>query len=133
MGAMDFENDVDSLMNIRDCSVLVRPTSFKASIKPHYAYLACISLNVNSLFDLGSLRVRIVAGLGNGLSALCDILIALGLCFHLHTSRSGFKTCVFARCSSSHLYLSSDHPEFSTDTMIDRLMLYAIACGALTA
>ena len=54
------------------------------------------SLDANSLFNLGLLRVRVVASLANGLSAICDILIASGLCWYLHIGRSGFKQCVVA-------------------------------------
>ncbi|KAM5546245.1 hypothetical protein V8D89_000371 [Ganoderma adspersum] len=75
-------------------------------------WTATFFLDANSLFNLGLLRVRVVASLANGLSAICDILIASGLCWYLHLGRSGFK---------------------HSDTIIDRLMLYTIECGALTA
>ncbi|PIL28635.1 hypothetical protein GSI_08677 [Ganoderma sinense ZZ0214-1] len=75
-------------------------------------WTATFFLDANSLFNLGLLRVRVVASLANGLGAICDILIASGLCWYLHLGRSGFK---------------------HSDTIIDRLMLYTIECGALTA
>ncbi|KAI1784929.1 hypothetical protein LXA43DRAFT_1040218 [Ganoderma leucocontextum] len=75
-------------------------------------WTAAFFLDANSLFNLGLLKVRVIASLANGLSAICDILIAAGLCYYLHIGRSGFKT---------------------SDTIIDRLMLYTIECGALTA
>ncbi|KAI0709507.1 hypothetical protein C8Q76DRAFT_112414 [Earliella scabrosa] len=60
---------------------------------------------------IGSVTIRILAGFANGFSVISDILIAAGLCYYLSTGRTGFK---------------------STDTMIDRLMAYAIQRGALT-
>ncbi|KAI1793342.1 hypothetical protein LXA43DRAFT_1092886 [Ganoderma leucocontextum] len=75
-------------------------------------WTAAFFLDASSLFHLATTKVRIIASLANGLSAICDILIALGLCYYLHISRSGFK---------------------NSDSIIDRLMLYMIECGALTA
>ncbi|PIL28672.1 hypothetical protein GSI_08716 [Ganoderma sinense ZZ0214-1] len=76
------------------------------------AWTAAFFLGASSLFNLGLPKVRAIASLATGLPAICDILIAWGLCYYLHTSRSGFK---------------------KSDTVIDRLMLYTIECGALTA
>ncbi|KAM5546212.1 hypothetical protein V8D89_000338 [Ganoderma adspersum] len=76
------------------------------------AWTAAFFLGASSLFNLGLPKVRAIASLATGLPAICDILIAYGLCYYLHTSRSGFK---------------------KSDTVIDRLMLYTIECGALTA
>ncbi|KAI1786239.1 hypothetical protein LXA43DRAFT_1111420 [Ganoderma leucocontextum] len=76
------------------------------------AWTAVFFLGASSLFNLGLPKVRVIASLATGLPAICDILIAWGLCYYLHTSRSGFK---------------------KSDTVIDRLMLYTIECGALTA
>ncbi|KAI0708465.1 hypothetical protein C8Q76DRAFT_744516 [Earliella scabrosa] len=65
-----------------------------------------------SIFSIGSLQIRILAGFANGLSVICDVLIAAGLCYYLSSGKSGFTR---------------------TNNMVDRLMLYAIQRGALTA
>ncbi|KAI0767698.1 hypothetical protein C8Q74DRAFT_1370430 [Fomes fomentarius] len=65
-----------------------------------------------TIWSLGSFEVRVLSGLTNGLSVLCDILIAAGLCYYLRSSKSAFKR---------------------TNSMVDRLMIYAIQRGALTA
>ncbi|KAI0767689.1 hypothetical protein C8Q74DRAFT_971679 [Fomes fomentarius] len=64
------------------------------------------------IFSLGSIEIRILAGFANGLSAICDIVVAAGLCIYLRAGKSGFSR---------------------TNNMIDRLMIYAIQRGALTA
>ncbi|KAI0649631.1 hypothetical protein C8Q79DRAFT_335435 [Trametes meyenii] len=60
---------------------------------------------------LGTLKNRITLGLYSGASSLCDALIAAGLCYYLQTSRTGLRV---------------------TDTLIDKLMVYAIERGILT-
>ncbi|KAM5541170.1 hypothetical protein V8D89_005099 [Ganoderma adspersum] len=62
--------------------------------------------------DLGSVEIRILAGFTSGLSVVCDILIVAGLCYYLNSKRTGFKR---------------------TDSIIDRLIIYAINRGVLTA
>ncbi|KAI0767693.1 hypothetical protein C8Q74DRAFT_1370425 [Fomes fomentarius] len=75
-----------------------------------------IALNVH-LFThpefsyLGSLDIRILAGFTNSLSAICDVVVAVGLCVYLRAGKSGFSR---------------------TNNMIDRLMIYAVQRGALT-
>ncbi|PIL34942.1 hypothetical protein GSI_02729 [Ganoderma sinense ZZ0214-1] len=74
-----------------------------------------ISINLHThsdIYYLGSLETRILAGFANGLSVICDIVIAAALTYYLHYKRTGFK---------------------KTDSMIDRLIIYAINRGALTA
>ncbi|PIL34992.1 hypothetical protein GSI_02779 [Ganoderma sinense ZZ0214-1] len=66
----------------------------------------------DDIFSLGTLKTRILAGFANGLSAVCDILITASLCYYLHSKRTGFRR---------------------TDSMIDRLIVYAVNRGALTA
>ncbi|KAI9060112.1 hypothetical protein FKP32DRAFT_1679387 [Trametes sanguinea] len=56
-------------------------------------------------------RARILIGICNGSSSLCDALIAGGLCYFLHNSRSGIK---------------------QSDRLVDKLMIYAIQRGLLT-
>ncbi|CDO77359.1 hypothetical protein BN946_scf184787.g8 [Trametes cinnabarina] len=64
-----------------------------------------------SVFTFGTTKARILIGVCNGCSSLCDILIASGLCYYLHTGRSGVK---------------------QSNKLIDKLMLYAIQRGVLT-
>ncbi|KAL1948174.1 hypothetical protein VTO73DRAFT_12249 [Trametes versicolor] len=61
--------------------------------------------------DLATVRTRVLAGVCSGCSSLCDILIAGGLCYYLQTGRSGLK---------------------KTDTLVDKLMVYAVHRGILT-
>ncbi|KAM5536912.1 hypothetical protein V8D89_009459 [Ganoderma adspersum] len=65
----------------------------------------------NNLF-LSSIETRILSGLANGLSVVCDVVIAASLSYYLHSKRTGFKR---------------------TDSMINWLIIYAVNWGALTA
>ncbi|KAI1782098.1 hypothetical protein LXA43DRAFT_1069331 [Ganoderma leucocontextum] len=49
----------------------------------------------NDTFSFGSLKIRMLAGFANGLSAICDILITISLCYYLHSKRTGFKRYYF--------------------------------------
>ncbi|KAI9070307.1 hypothetical protein FKP32DRAFT_1753405 [Trametes sanguinea] len=64
-----------------------------------------------SVFVFGTVRARVLIGVCNGCSSLCDALIAGGLCYFLHTGRSGIK---------------------QSNRLIDKLMVYAIQRGLLT-
>ncbi|KAM5535802.1 hypothetical protein V8D89_010525 [Ganoderma adspersum] len=64
------------------------------------------------IFSLGSLEIRILAGFANGLSVICDLVIAASLYVYLNSKRTGFRR---------------------TDSIIDRLMMYAVNRGLLTA
>ncbi|PIL35023.1 hypothetical protein GSI_02810 [Ganoderma sinense ZZ0214-1] len=66
----------------------------------------------NNVFSFGSLEIRMLMGFANGLSALCDVVIVVALCCYLHSKRTGFKR---------------------TDSIIDRLIVYAVNRGVLTA
>ncbi|PIL28936.1 hypothetical protein GSI_08983 [Ganoderma sinense ZZ0214-1] len=71
-----------------------------------------IHLFVNKeIFTLGSDYIRILSGFANGLAAVCDIVIAAGLCWYLQTGRTGYKR---------------------TDNIVDKLIVYAINRGVLT-
>ena len=65
-----------------------------------------------SAFSFSGIYILVLAGITNGLSFICDIVIAVGMCWYLQSSRSGFKR---------------------TDSMIKRLMIYTIHRGALTS
>ncbi|OSC99241.1 hypothetical protein PYCCODRAFT_1479940 [Trametes coccinea BRFM310] len=64
-----------------------------------------------SVFVFSTVKARILIGVCNGCSSLCDALIAGGLCYFLHTGRSGVK---------------------QSNRLIDKLMVYAIQRGLLT-
>ncbi|KAM5536913.1 hypothetical protein V8D89_009460 [Ganoderma adspersum] len=64
------------------------------------------------IFSLGTLEIRILAGFANGLSVICDLMIAASLYIYLNSKRTGFRR---------------------TDSIIDRLMIYAVNRGLLTA
>ncbi|PIL34889.1 hypothetical protein GSI_02676 [Ganoderma sinense ZZ0214-1] len=65
----------------------------------------------NYIFSLGSIKCRILTGVADGLSVLCDVLIVAALSYYLHSKRTGFKR---------------------TNSMIDRLIIYAVNRGVLT-
>ena len=46
-------------------------------------------------FSFGTLMIRMLAGFANGLSAVCDMLITVALCYYLHSKRTGFRKNVF--------------------------------------
>ncbi|PIL34895.1 hypothetical protein GSI_02682 [Ganoderma sinense ZZ0214-1] len=71
--------------------------------------ILCKSVQITTLH---SPEMRMLWGVSSGLSVVCDILIVAGLCYYLHSKRTGFKT---------------------TDSIIDRLIIYAINRGVLTA
>lgn len=62
--------------------------------------------------SFASLDLRCLVGVANGLSVLCDVIIAVALSYYLHSKRTGFKR---------------------TDSIINRLIIYAVNRGALTA
>lgn len=74
-----------------------------------------------------TVRTRILAGIC-GSSSLCDILIAGGLCYYLETGRSGMKKSVFPLSSASKLLMHLCR----TDTIVDKLMVYAVNRGIVT-
>lgn len=80
------------------------------SVKSTLKYLHPSFVN-KDIFTLGSDYIRILSGFANGLAAVCDILIAAGLCWYLQTGRTGYKR---------------------TDNIVDRLIIYAINRGVLT-
>ncbi|OSC99265.1 hypothetical protein PYCCODRAFT_1470346 [Trametes coccinea BRFM310] len=58
-----------------------------------------------------TVAARVLAAICSGSRALADVLISGGLCYYLHTSRTGLK---------------------QSDTLIDKLMMYAIQRGLVT-
>ncbi|KAM5541163.1 hypothetical protein V8D89_005092 [Ganoderma adspersum] len=76
------------------------------------SFVSWVILSSDQITALSSFRMRTLWGLTSGLSMLCDILIVAGLCYYLHSKRTGFR---------------------STDSVIDRLIIYAINRGVLTA
>lgn len=45
-------------------------------------------------FSFASLEMLCLVGVGNGLSALCDVAIVIALSYYLNSKRTGFKRCV---------------------------------------
>ncbi|KAM5546244.1 hypothetical protein V8D89_000370 [Ganoderma adspersum] len=76
-------------------------------------WIATLFLNETSLFHIQTTKSKIIAGLWNGLGALCDILMSLVLSYYLHKSRSRFKK--------------------SSNSVDERLMQYVIECCGMTA
>ncbi|KAI1783577.1 hypothetical protein LXA43DRAFT_1131211 [Ganoderma leucocontextum] len=66
----------------------------------------------NNVLSLGSVEIRVLAGFANGLSVICDVLIAAALTYYLNSKRTGFKR---------------------TNSIINRLIIIAVNRGALTA
>ncbi|KAM5540774.1 hypothetical protein V8D89_005418 [Ganoderma adspersum] len=67
---------------------------------------------IDIIFDARSIEGRALGGVANGMSAVCDIVITAALCYYLHSKRTGFKR---------------------TNSIIDKLIVYAVNRGALTA
>ena len=53
-----------------------------------------LSFTHSDIFSLGSVEIRVLAGFTNGLSVVCDVLIAAGLCYYLNSGKSGFAKYV---------------------------------------
>ncbi|PIL35067.1 hypothetical protein GSI_02855 [Ganoderma sinense ZZ0214-1] len=64
------------------------------------------------ILQASSVEGRTLGGIANGMSAVCDVVITASLCYYLHSKRTGFKR---------------------TNSIIDRLIIYAVNRGALTA
>ncbi|KAI0764652.1 hypothetical protein C8Q74DRAFT_1283139 [Fomes fomentarius] len=79
----------------------------------HQALTAFLLLNLDSIYVVADRRVGILSGVNISLSVACDILITSGLCFYLRDGRSTGLT--------------------RTRRLIDRLMLYVVQRGILTA
>ncbi|KAI0752498.1 hypothetical protein C8Q80DRAFT_1267045 [Daedaleopsis nitida] len=69
-------------------------------------------LTHTQVLALDSPVIRIPTGFAGIMSAICDIAIVIALCYYLQSGRSGFA---------------------KTDSLVDRLMMYAIQRGSLTA
>ncbi|KAM5536926.1 hypothetical protein V8D89_009473 [Ganoderma adspersum] len=65
-----------------------------------------------NFFSLASREMLSLVGTGNALSVVCDIIITAALSYYLHSKRTGFER---------------------TNSMINRLIIYAINRGTLTA
>ncbi|KAM5541168.1 hypothetical protein V8D89_005097 [Ganoderma adspersum] len=95
-------------------------------LQPAFSHIECgllilalssffISLHMyidNFIFSLATVNMRIIAGIDNGMSVICDVVIMASLCYYLHSRRTGFRR---------------------TDSIINRLIVYAVNRGALTA
>ncbi|KAI0356763.1 hypothetical protein OH77DRAFT_1519727 [Trametes cingulata] len=70
-----------------------------------------ITIGHNSVFYIGTRNIRVMSAVSDVCMAVSDFLITGGLCWYLRTGRSGRK---------------------GFDSVIDKLMIYAINRGALT-
>lgn len=53
-----------------------------------------LSYTDDDVFSFGSLEIRMLMGFANGLSAVCDVVIVVALCYYLHSKRTGFRKYV---------------------------------------
>ncbi|KAM5536927.1 hypothetical protein V8D89_009474 [Ganoderma adspersum] len=75
--------------------------------------VVCVHLYTNpDFFSLASREMLCLVGAGNGSSVLCDIIITAALLYYLNSKRTGFKR---------------------TNSIINRLIIYAVNRGTLTA
>ncbi|PIL35021.1 hypothetical protein GSI_02808 [Ganoderma sinense ZZ0214-1] len=81
------------------------------SCGPGIAISVDLYIHPDSLF-VSTIETRVLSGFANGLSVVCDVLIAVTLSYYLRSKRTGFKR---------------------TDSIINRLIIYAVNRGALTA
>ena len=74
-----------------------------------------------------------LVGTGNALSVVCDIIITAALSYYLHSKRTGFERYVpcapVCRTTDQLISMFLDR----TNSMITRLIIYAINRGTLTA
>ena len=82
--------------------------------------------------SLASFEMRFLIGLSNGLSVPCDVLITAALSYYLHSKRTGFKRYV-PRLAERMIGLFTLASLRRTDSIINRLIIYAVNRGALTA
>ncbi|PIL28850.1 hypothetical protein GSI_08896 [Ganoderma sinense ZZ0214-1] len=66
----------------------------------------------SDIYSIGSLEIRILTGIAAGTSTVCDVAIVVALCYYLRSRRTGFPR---------------------TNSMIGRLVMYAVNRGILTA
>lgn len=86
----------------------------------------------NILTSFSGLELQIVVGIANGLSVICDVVIVVALCYYLESKRTGLGRCALA-IWSARWQVDAAYILYSTNWTIDRLMLYAVNRGALTA
>ena len=73
-----------------------------------------------------------LVGAANGLSVPCDVTITIGLSYYLNSKRTGFKRYVSSVSPRLSRWGSDLHLD-RTDSIINRLIIYAVNRGALTA
>ncbi|KAI1789961.1 hypothetical protein LXA43DRAFT_1018729 [Ganoderma leucocontextum] len=71
-----------------------------------------VNIYTNSyIFSIATVKMRLLTGIVNGLSVMCDIVIMASLCYYLRSRRTGFRR---------------------SDSIINRLTIYAVNRGVLT-
>ena len=100
--------------------------------EPYHEMVIMFRHTNNSVLSFASAEVRIVMGTSSGLGVLCDVIITASLCYYLHSSRTGFRRFVsVVRATTTVASLMSR--SYSTNSMINKLIVYAVNRGTLTA
>ena len=87
----------------------------------------------NFIFSLATIKMRIIAGIDNGMSVICDIVIMGSLCYYLHSRRTGFRRRVVPEASRYDELTGVCTLPGRTDSILNRLIIYTVNRGALTA
>ena len=87
------------------------------------------------LFSLSTPKMLWLVGFTSGLSALCDVVITIGLSYYLNSKRTGFKRYVLSMGRLSERTRGRLTSMFlcRTNSIINRLIIYAVNRGTLTA
>ena len=86
-------------------------------------------------FVLASREMLWLVGVGHGSSALCDVFITAALSYYLNSKRTGFKRYVLSMGPFSERTRGRLISMFlcRTNSIINRLIIYAVNRGTLTA
>ena len=82
-----------------------------------------------ALASLAAKKMSTIGALNQGISALCDIFITGGLCYALHTGRTGMKRYVATTRARAPTRLIDSRRR--TGNIVDRFMTYAMNCVGL--
>ena len=94
-------SDIQALRHVPNLPILYQEYLFICtstafcSPTPRDAYrVSYLSYTDNNVFSFGSVAIRVLMGIANGLSAVCDVVIVAALCYYLHSKRTGFRRYV---------------------------------------
>ena len=127
--------------NIQSWTAFGIVVSVRMYVAPCTSFLSIILLTGENssytepnFFSLASREMLSLVGTGNALSVVCDIIITAALSYYLHSKRTGFERYVpwvpVSGRSTDQLIFVFLH---RTNSMINRLIIYAINRGTLTA